>query len=209
MQLTGSNNAVRHRKPERSTTMSLSQFIAQENKMRALFKQAPLNTPATVAECDYLLDSIEGKLSPENLTGDGELSKSTVRRRRIMLTAARDEVLAIKAQVGQTAFTMDDLTELDAPAATPEDPGVIDGLPLTEDEKAWLEERLAPKKADSGKRLGIKAYLRAFAPDGGNVSLSMVMDAGYTKSTILTAVSDLKNPKYAGKEGTLVITLVA
>lgn len=179
--------------------MSLTKLLNLENKMAKLFKQAATEVPTTVAACDDLLNIIEGKLSPENLTGDGERSASSVRRDRIMLNDAEKEVRAIREQLAsqKTTFTMSDL-----PAGTE----IIDGPALTNDEVRDLAVRLGKRP-----KVGIKDAIRARVAQHAlsSISLAYFVSEGFSAATVRTAVSDLKNPKYCGKAGVLVLVLGA
>lgn len=77
---------------------NLARFVAQENFVRRLFSQ-PLYDADNLRpeEVRELLDSIEGALSPENLSCDGELSPSKVRVRLRMLTGAKAELERLTA----------------------------------------------------------------------------------------------------------------
>jgi len=55
------------------------------------------------------------------------------------------------------------------------------------------------KESPAAKKMGIKNFLRAVFPDVGvELTQQWILDQGYTLSNLVTAVSDLKNPKYAG-----------
>lgn len=54
----------------------LEQFIKDQNRWNALFGGAPIEFPLQQADVDGLAKSIDAKLSPENLTCDGERSRT-------------------------------------------------------------------------------------------------------------------------------------
>jgi hypothetical protein len=60
---------------ERGKIMKALDLLKRENEMRKLFKSAPLSLDRP----EELLDWVEGCLSPENLTCDGEASMAQVR----------------------------------------------------------------------------------------------------------------------------------
>lgn len=70
---------------------NLNQFVKDENSWRNLFghRLLDLNTSRGRQE---IADIIDGKLSPENLTCDGELSRTEVNRRYRYLTAVAQEL---------------------------------------------------------------------------------------------------------------------
>ena len=68
---------------------ALQEFIAQKNHWNSFFKgtQYSLNT---AKDRQALADMIDSALSPENLTCDGELSRTEVNRRyKELMTAAK------------------------------------------------------------------------------------------------------------------------
>ena len=54
----------------------LNQFIQDQNRWNSLFNRAPIEFPLSQADVDDLAKSIDAKLSPENLTCDGERSRT-------------------------------------------------------------------------------------------------------------------------------------
>ena len=58
------------------TMQKLKQFIEDQNQWRALFNTAPITFPLSQFHVDDLGKSIDSKLSPENLTCDGERSRT-------------------------------------------------------------------------------------------------------------------------------------
>jgi len=68
---------------------ALQNFVAQKNRWNSFFKgtQYSLNT---AKDRQALADMIDSALSPENLTCDGELSRTEVNRRyKELMTAAK------------------------------------------------------------------------------------------------------------------------
>lgn len=75
-----------------------TKLIEDVNRVRRLFNETLLDASnLSRADVATLLDQIEAKLSPENLTCDGELSRAKVAQRRKMLEGARGELEKIAA----------------------------------------------------------------------------------------------------------------
>ena len=71
----------------------LTSYVEQKNWVRRLFKQPSFDVNNLSAlDVQDLLSSIEGDLSPENLSCDGELRGAVLRRRATMLNGARTEL---------------------------------------------------------------------------------------------------------------------
>ena len=70
----------------------LAKYLEQVNFMQLMFKRPKLsvNNPG---DRKYLLDAIEGELSPENLCCDGELRGAPLRAKHQMLLGAQAEIL--------------------------------------------------------------------------------------------------------------------
>ena len=67
---------------------ALQNFVAQKNHWNSFFK-GPQYTLNTAKDRQALADMIDSALSPENLTCDGELSRTEVNRRyKELMTAA-------------------------------------------------------------------------------------------------------------------------
>jgi hypothetical protein len=67
---------------------ALQNFVAQKNHWNSFFK-GPQYTLNTAKDRQALADMIDNALSPENLTCDGELSRTEVNRRyKELMTAA-------------------------------------------------------------------------------------------------------------------------
>jgi hypothetical protein len=68
---------------------ALEKFVAQKNHWNSFFK-GPQYTLNTAKDRQALANMIDNALSPENLTCDGELSRTEVNRRyKELMTAAK------------------------------------------------------------------------------------------------------------------------
>jgi hypothetical protein len=84
---------------EKENTMrSLRAYVDQKNAWNAIFKgrQLDINDPA---DRQRIADMIDSDLSPENLTCDGELSRSAVNAKYRQLQAAARELLKLDSSV--------------------------------------------------------------------------------------------------------------
>lgn len=74
-------------------------LVEEVNLFRKFFNK-PLLDPGDLSKGDVaeLLEQIETKLSPENLTMDGELSRAKVAQRSKMLVGARGELEILAAR---------------------------------------------------------------------------------------------------------------
>ena len=70
-------------------TPELDSFIERENVFRKLMARTLISHPLTEGEFRYLLESIDGALSPENLSCDGELSRAETNKKYRFLLKAR------------------------------------------------------------------------------------------------------------------------
>ena len=70
---------------------ALENYVEQRNQIRAMFKQRPLSLSSS-QDRQQLADDIDCALSPENLTCDGELSRSVVQRKYQMLTRCAEQL---------------------------------------------------------------------------------------------------------------------
>ena len=77
---------------------TLEQYVESKNQWRALFGNAPWSL-LNATDRQRIAETIEAELSPENLTCDGELSATQVRRRFQMLRRCADELLSIDPSV--------------------------------------------------------------------------------------------------------------
>ena len=75
----------------------LAQYIEHHNALAQLFGQKTFELDTlTMNDCLELLGAIEGDLSPENLTCDGELPRDEVSRKAAYLEAAQRQLHIIK-----------------------------------------------------------------------------------------------------------------
>jgi ATP-dependent protease HslVU (ClpYQ) peptidase subunit len=75
-----------------------TKLVEDVNRVRRLFNETLLDAGnLSRGDVATLLDQIETRLSPENLTCDGELSRAKVAQRRKMLEGARSELEKIAA----------------------------------------------------------------------------------------------------------------
>jgi hypothetical protein len=72
----------------------LNQFIDDQNRWNELFNRAPITFPLCQADVDDLAKTIDAKLSPENLTCDGERSRTESIRIGNYLNDVLDELNA-------------------------------------------------------------------------------------------------------------------
>jgi hypothetical protein len=77
---------------------TLEAFVEQENKWSALFKGKQLSL-LNAKDRQEIAERIDSRLSPENLTCDGELSRTEVNRRYRQLTRAAQELQSIDPAV--------------------------------------------------------------------------------------------------------------
>lgn len=70
---------------------ALETYVEQRNQIRAMFKQKPLSL-SDARDRQQIADDIDCALSPENLTCDGELSRSVVQRKYQMLTRCAEQL---------------------------------------------------------------------------------------------------------------------
>jgi hypothetical protein len=80
------------------TMRSLKAYVDQKNAGNAIFKgrQLDINDPADRQRIASMIDS---DLSPENLTCDGELSRSAVNAKYRQLQAAAKDLLKLDSSV--------------------------------------------------------------------------------------------------------------
>jgi len=78
---------------------NFNSYVAQKNPWRQLFNKAPydINDPKDVQD---LYESIQCDLSPENLTCDGELRGTALKRKAAMLNGALKEIRAYAENKG-------------------------------------------------------------------------------------------------------------
>ena len=77
---------------------TLEAYVDSKNRWGALFGSKPLSL-LVAADRQKIADSIDADLSPENLTCDGELTRSQVQAKYQRLTRAAQELLSIDPSV--------------------------------------------------------------------------------------------------------------
>lgn len=77
---------------------ALNDYVEGRNRIRALFKQRPLDL-RNAQDRQQLAEDIDCSLSPENLTCDGELPRSTVERKYRMLTRVAGQLKRLDPNV--------------------------------------------------------------------------------------------------------------
>ena len=77
---------------------ALEDYVEGRNRIRAMFRQRPLSLD-NAKDRQQLADDISCSLSPENLTNDGELSRSVIQRKFQMLTRVRQQLQKLDATV--------------------------------------------------------------------------------------------------------------
>ena len=82
------------------STKTLQAFVDKENQWSSMFNKnyQPLSL-ASAADRQRIASIIDSKLSPENLSCDGELPRSEVQRRYKQLTRCAQELLSIDPSV--------------------------------------------------------------------------------------------------------------
>ena len=84
---------------------ALNALIAQENKWASLFNgKFVVYEVATVAGRERVAKMIDAKLSPENLSCDGELPRSQVQARYRALTAAAQDLVRLDPSMAQFMY---------------------------------------------------------------------------------------------------------
>ena len=77
---------------------NLEAYVEQKNRWGAIFGQKPMSL-LNASDRQRIAGMIDADLSPENLTCDGELSRSQVQAKYNLLTRAAQELLSIDADV--------------------------------------------------------------------------------------------------------------
>ena len=77
---------------------TIEQYVERKNSFAKLFGSKPLSL-LNAQDRQKIADSIDAELSPENLTCDGELSRSQVQQRYQFLTRAAQELQSIDPAV--------------------------------------------------------------------------------------------------------------
>ena len=78
--------------------MSLATYVDRKNSFAKIFGSRQLSLQ-NAADRQAIADSIDSDLSPENLTSDGELSRSQVQARYKTLTKAAKELQKLDPSV--------------------------------------------------------------------------------------------------------------
>jgi hypothetical protein len=77
---------------------TIEQYVERKNSFAKLFGTKPLSL-LNAQDRQAIADSIDAELSPENLTCDGELSRSQVQQRYNFLVRAAQELSSIDPAV--------------------------------------------------------------------------------------------------------------
>ena len=77
---------------------TLEAYVESKNKWNAIFGKKPLSL-LNAKDRQEIADSIDCELSPENLTCDGELTRSQVQAKYNRLTRCAQELLSIDSSV--------------------------------------------------------------------------------------------------------------
>jgi hypothetical protein len=77
---------------------ALTDYVEQQNRWMAIFGKPPLSL-SIAADRQKIADRIDSELSPENLTCDGELSRSAVQAKFKMLTTAAKQLKQVDPEV--------------------------------------------------------------------------------------------------------------
>lgn len=77
---------------------ALEVYVEQKNRWNAIFKKPALSL-LKAEDRQRIAEMIDGDLSPENLTCDGELSRSQVNERYRFLTRCAEELKSIDPEV--------------------------------------------------------------------------------------------------------------
>ena len=77
---------------------NLEAYVEQKNRWGAIFGQKPMSL-LNASDRQRIAGMIDADLSPENLTCDGELSRSQVQAKFNLLNRAAQELLSIDAEV--------------------------------------------------------------------------------------------------------------
>jgi hypothetical protein len=77
---------------------TIEAYVEQKNAFRKLFKQ-PLLSLLSAVDRQAIASILDADMSPENLTCDGELSRSQVQARYKFYTKAAQELLSIDSNI--------------------------------------------------------------------------------------------------------------
>lgn len=81
----------------------LTKFVDHKNSFASLFKQPQLSIQ-NAQDRQRIASMLDGALSPENLTCDGELSRAQIQRRYRELSGAAKELRALDPSVKMYEF---------------------------------------------------------------------------------------------------------
>lgn len=70
----------------------LRSFVAQENEQRKMFKEKMATVPTCLEDSQWIIESLECRLSPENLYCDGEISIAEADQKYQFLMAVKSEL---------------------------------------------------------------------------------------------------------------------
>ena len=87
------------------STKTLQAFVDKENQWSSMFNKnyQPLSL-ASAADRQRIASIIDSKLSPENLSCDGELPRAEVNRRYRELTAAARDLIKLDPSMAQHMY---------------------------------------------------------------------------------------------------------
>ena len=88
---------------------TLTKFIDDNNRWIAIFGNPAMTFPLTQAQADDLAQTIDCKLSPENLHCDGEISNAEAQRKYRFLATVAQELKAYCKANGLNAPTIYEL----------------------------------------------------------------------------------------------------
>ena len=84
-----------------SKQFAIEKYVEQKNQWRKVFGEKPLSL---MFDSQRIADMLDADLSPENLTCDGELSRSQVQTKYKFLTQAASELKALYPNVRMYEF---------------------------------------------------------------------------------------------------------
>jgi hypothetical protein len=84
-------------------TSYLTQYVDHKNAFASIFKQPHLSLQ-NAQDRQRIAQMLDGDLSPENLTCDGELSRAQVNRKYRELSGAAKELMALDPSVRMYEF---------------------------------------------------------------------------------------------------------
>ena len=82
---------------------ALNDYVAQKNSWGKLFGSKPLDL-SNAQDRKSIAQSIDSELSPENLTCDGELSRSQVQARYTKLNTVVKQLIKLDPTVAQSMY---------------------------------------------------------------------------------------------------------